>query len=89
VIGHHPVLPTTPLGRAAAWLALAFVLLNFSWRILGPLGGFPALLVGLASGVVALVAIARRRERALTAYLAVLPLALVVLFLLAEFLIPH
>lgn len=44
---------------------------------------------GLAGGVLALVALTRRGERALAVFAAVLPLVLVVAFVLAELLVGH
>ena len=87
----HPVAvrPHTHLGRWAVGLAVAYLVLMPAWRLMGPLGAFPAFACGLAGGVVALVAISRRHERAVAVYVAVLPLVLVVLFVLAEFLIGH
>jgi hypothetical protein len=49
----------------------------------------PRLLVGLASGIVALVALIRYRERAIALFVAAVPLLNVVLFVLAEFLVGH
>jgi len=93
----HPVkqshrirlLPTTRTGKWAVGLGVAHVLLIFGWSVMGPLGAFPGLLVGLLAGVVALVAIIRHGERALSVFAAVLPLLMVVLFILAELLIGH
>jgi hypothetical protein len=81
--------PTTRAGRWAVGMLVAHVLLMFGWSLMGPLGAFPGLLVGLVAGIVALVAIIRYGERALTAFAAVLPLFNVVLFVLAELLIGH
>lgn len=89
--GHagRPLLPTTRLGRRALALAAASVITSFAWRVMGPLGGFPSLVLGVASGIVALVAIIRRGERSATAFLALLPFAGAVVFVLAEFLVGH
>lgn len=81
--------PTTTTGKWALGLLVADVLLMFGWRLMGPLGAFPGMLLGLVAGIVALVAIIRYGERAITAYAAVLPLLSVVLFVLAELLIGH
>lgn len=81
--------PVTRIGKWAVGLLVAHVLLMFAWRLMGPLGAFPGMLVGLVGGIVALVAIIRFRERAITAFAAVVPLATVVLFVLAELLIGH
>ena len=70
-------------------LAASSVVLNFGWRLMGPLGAFPALAFGLVGGVVGLAAILRRHERAASVFVALLPFVGVVLFLLAEFLVGH
>jgi hypothetical protein len=81
--------PATAVGRWAFGLAVANVVLMFAWRLMGPLGGFPGLVAGLAGGICALVAIIRYRDRAAAVVLAVVPFVLVVLFVLAELLIGH
>ena len=84
------VLPTTRLGSWGVGLTLAgFVLLNFAWTLLGRLGGLPGLVLALAGGVVVLVAVLRRGERAVLAFASLLPVPSVVAFLLAELLIGH
>jgi hypothetical protein len=83
------VLPTTQLGKWAVGLAGASVVLLFGWSLVGRLGGVPGLAFGLAGGVLALVAIVRRGERALTVFAVLLPFLTVLVFLLAELLIPH
>ena len=85
----RPFWPTTRLGRWAVAFAIGNVLLMPSWRLLGSLGGFPGLAAGAIGGVLALVAITHRRERATSVMLAVVPLVLVVLFVLAELLVGH
>lgn len=84
----HAILPTTRPGLWAAWLAVGHVVLMPAWRVL-PGGAALSFAFGLAGGIVALVAILRRGERALTVFAAVLPLAFVVLFVAAELLIGH
>lgn len=84
----HHVLPTTRLGWWSLGLAAGYVVLMPLWSFL-PGGAGLAFLSGLAGGVVALVAIRRRGERALAVFAAVVPLALVVVFVLAELLIGH
>ena len=83
------VWPRTRLGKWAVGLAAASVVLLLGWSLMGRLGGVPGLAFGLAGGVVALVAIFRRGERALTVFTAFLPFLNVVVFLLAELLIGH
>ncbi len=88
--GHrHAILPTTYVGNWAVGLAVASIVANFSWKLMGPLGGFPSLIFGLAGGIVALVAIFRRGERAVTVFAALLPFLGAVVFVLAELLIGH
>jgi hypothetical protein len=85
----HPVLATTRLGRWAVWLGVANVVLVLGWRLMGPLGALPGFAAGLAGGVVGLVAVFRRGERAVAVLVAILPLVFVVVFVLAELLIGH
>jgi len=80
------VLPTTRLGSWAVGLAVASIVLQSAWMLLGPLGGFPGLLAGLIGGIVALVAILRRRERAISVFVALVPFLGVIAFVLAELL---
>jgi hypothetical protein len=82
------ILPTTELGRRAAWLAGVSVLLLLLGRWL-PLGAALSFLSGLAGSVVALAAILRRGERALTVFVALLPGLFVIGFILAELLVGH
>lgn len=86
-------LPTTRLGSAASWLALASIIMfaigaSISIWITG---GTPhwlraynatAFAAGFAGGVCALFAMLRQRERALAVYLALIPALLVALFVL-------
>ena len=60
-----------------------------AWYPLRPVGSPLGFACGLAGGIVALVAITRRGERAATVVAALLPLVLVLLFVLAELLIGH
>jgi 4-hydroxybenzoate polyprenyltransferase len=83
------ILPTTYLGKWALALAAASIVLLMSWTLMGRLGGIPGLVLGLAGGVVALVAIFRRGERAVTVFAALFPFLNVVGFVLAELLIGH
>lgn len=82
------VRPATEAGYWAVGLAVASVVLVMAWAVIpaGALFGFAA---GLIGGVFALFAILRRGERAVTVYLALVPFALVVAFVLAELLIGH
>jgi hypothetical protein len=83
------VLPTTRLGNWAVGLAAASVVLLLGWSFVGRAGGVPGLAFGLAGGVLALVAIFQRGERALTVFAVLLPFLTALVFLLAELLIPH
>lgn len=78
------VMPATRLGRWAVGLAIAGLLLIGAWTVMGPLGGFPGLVVAFAGGIVALVAITRRHERALSVFAALVPFLNAVAFLIAE-----
>jgi len=94
--------PTTRLGRLAGWLGLAFLgwfvvnqlLIGMQqmidlprWPLIAY--GLGGLALGLAAGVVALVAIVRKRERSVVAFLATLPALLVLVFLAGELFFPH
>jgi hypothetical protein len=83
------ILPTTRLGRWAVGLGAANAVLVLGWRLMGPLGGFPGFVCGLAGGFVALVAIFRRGERAFTVFAAIVPLVFFVLFVLLELTVGH
>lgn len=82
------ILPATTLGGWAVGLALAGVVGVLTWSVL-PLGASLGFACGLAGGVVGLIAIVRRGERAVSVFLALLPFAFVVLFVLAELIIGH
>lgn len=95
--------PSTPLGRWSARAGALFVLMflvnsfvlmptssNAPWRHRYlPYYGIAMLLVGLAAGVLALVAVIRQRERSWLTWLTLLPGAFVIFLLLGEFLVPH
>lgn len=76
-------LPTTHLGWLAVGLAAAFFPFVFAAAVV-PRGAAIGFVCGLAGGVTALMAIIRHRERALTAFAALLPLVIAVAFLLVE-----
>jgi hypothetical protein len=80
--------PTTRLGWVALALAMAYFPLVSAWSLL-PGGAALGFLAGIAGGVVALVSILRRGERAVTVFAAVVPIAFVGIFVLAELLVPH
>lgn len=81
-------LPTTQLGKWAVALAAGLFVLEPLWMVL-PGGGALGLLSGLAGGVVALVAITRRHERAVLVFAALVPFLLALVFVLAELFIGH
>lgn len=83
-----PAGPTTRLGRWAVGLGAGYVVGVFSWRIL-PGGAALGFACGFTGGVLALVAIIRHGERAISVFVAALPLLLVVGFVLAELIIGH
>jgi hypothetical protein len=83
---HQPrinMLPTTYLGWWAVGLATSFFALVFAATVV-PRGAALGFVCGLAGGVAALMAIVRDRERAVTVFAALLPLAIAVAFVLAE-----
>src|SRR3990172_7589208 len=82
------ILPTTRLGWWAVGLAAAFPVFVLAWTIV-PGGAALGLACGLAGGVVALVAIFRHGERAITVFAALVPLVLGLAFVLAELIIGH
>jgi hypothetical protein len=77
------IVPTTHLGWWAVGLAAAFFPLVFAAAVV-PRGAALGFVCGLAGGVAALMAIIRDRERAVTVFAAVVPLAVGVAFVLAE-----
>lgn len=96
--------PTTPWGRASGWLALAFVgwfVVNQTLMGLGTqqpdalprafliAQGLVGLATGALTGVVAIVAIVRFRERSPLVFVATLPLLLVLFLVAGELLVPH
>ena len=76
--------PMTRLGWWAVGLAAASVVLIPSWSLMGRLGGIPGLVCGFAGGVIALLAIFRQKERAISVFAAFVPFVVVVSFVLAE-----
>ena len=95
--------PGTRLGWWAFGLAIAFEVLNIinsvvfmrlsenvPWRqTVLPFYGIFMMLCGVSAGVVGLIAILRNHERSWLVWLAVLVGASALVFILAEFLIPH
>ena len=88
--GHEPwhLWPRTRLGLAAVVLGVGMFVLQGMWTLLGPLGGFPSLVSGLAGGVLAIVDL-RRGHRSYAVAAMLVPLALVVFFIAGELLIGH
>ena len=95
--------PRTQAGWWAVGLAAVFVVMfminsavfmrlpeNVPWRqTVLPFYGIFMMLCALAAGVVGLIAVLRKHERSWLVWLAVLPGAFALLFLLGEFLVPH
>ena len=96
------VWPSTPLGRWSVSLGATFVVLmlinglvfmrlpeQVGWRqTILPVYGIAMMLCGLASGIVALVAIRRQNERSWLVRAPLFAAGFVVIFLLGEFLGP-
>jgi hypothetical protein len=59
------------------------------WQIVLPFYGIFMMLCGLAGGIVGLLAVIRRHERSWLVWLAILVGLFVIVFILAEILIPH
>lgn len=86
---HWPsVLPTTALGRRAALVVLAGVVLVLV-GVVAPGATVVGFGVCLAGGAATLMAMRRDGERSLLSALVLLPFALVAVFLLAELLVGH
>jgi hypothetical protein len=77
------ILPTSNLGRWGVGLAVAFFPLVFAATVV-PRGAALGLVCGLAGGLAALMAIVRDRERAVTVFAALLPVAIAVAFVFVE-----
>jgi hypothetical protein len=77
------ILPATHLGWWAVWLTAAFFLLVFAATVV-PRGAALGFVSGLAGGIVALMAIVRERERGVTVFAALVPLAIAVGFVLSQ-----
>ena len=75
--------PTTRLGRWAVGLALAAVGLVAAAALV-PRGAALGFAAALAAGIAGLVAVVRERERAMSVFLALVPLAIAVAFVAAE-----
>jgi hypothetical protein len=81
--GRVTILPTTKLGWWAAGLAAAFFPLMFAAAV-APRSAALGFVCGLAGGAIALMAIVRDRERAVTVLAAAVPLVIAVVFVLAQ-----
>lgn len=77
------ILPTSSLGRWAVGLSSGFFPLVFAASVV-PRGAAFGIAFGVSGGVAAVVAIIRDRERALTVFAALLPAAIAVAIVLAE-----
>ena len=93
--GTHPPaaglewVPVTRLARVGLCLGLLGFLLMPAWMLFGPLGAFPQLVLMLVGGVLSLIAIVRLHERAVLAFVGLVPLAFLLFFILGEFAFPH
>ena len=94
--------PSTRLGWWSVGLGAAFVAFymisaavfwrmpaNTPWQPLLPFYGIAMLLIGLAAGIVGLIAVIRQRERSWLVWLTTLLGLQVIVLLLGEFLVPH
>jgi hypothetical protein len=81
--------PATRLARWGLGLGVLGLLLMPAWMLFGPVGAFPQLILMAAGGVCCLLAIIRQRERAVLAFVGLLPLLLVVVTFVGEFALPH
>ncbi len=96
--------PSTKLGWWAMGLAIGWVVMNFGITAIvdirsrmAPTTGNPVamnfgllmLLVGLAAGVTALIAIIRKHERSWLVWFSLLPGLSTIILLIGEFTIPH
>lgn len=83
----HParitVLPLTDLGWWAVGFAAAFIPLVFAAAVV-PRAALLGFACGLGGGAIALVAIIRKHERAVSVFAALAPLVIAVAFVLAE-----
>lgn len=77
------LLPATRTGQWGVGVALAGFLLMLAWTVL-PGGGAIPLAFELVGGTMALVAIVRHGERALSVIVALIPFLLAVVFVIAE-----
>jgi hypothetical protein len=92
-------MPSTRAGRAAVWLALAFVVWLFAWAAAAPrevvplwafiVGSLAGLSVGVAAGIVAIVAIVREGERGALVFAALVPALFAAGLLVYELLVSH
>lgn len=104
-VGRPSDLPVTRMGKAAAWLALAFTVgfgLNMplvavfgrtgapDWlRPFLPFWGLAIMGVGVAAGICAVIATLKYKERSWAVWIAMVPGGFALLFVLGEFLFPH
>jgi hypothetical protein len=77
-----PIAPTTSRGRSAVALSALFWALILAGTIV-PRGAALGLACGAAGGMLGLLAVVRDRERALSVFVALVPLAIAVAFVLA------
>lgn len=80
---HITALPASDLGRWSVALTAAFFALVLAGTVI-PRGVALAFACGLAGAAAAIVAIVRDHERAVTVFAALVPVAIVVAFFVAE-----
>jgi hypothetical protein len=79
------VLPESTLGWWAVGSGVLGIALTLAWQLM-PFGAWPGFVAQLTGGVLALVAIIRKRDRALTVYVSVMPMLFVIWFVAVELL---
>jgi len=79
------ILPGSNLGWWAMGCAASGIALTFAWPFM-PFGAWPGFMFQIAGGVLALAAIIRKRDRAVTVIVSVLPMLFVIWFIAVELL---
>lgn len=79
------VLPGSTLGRSAVACAVFGIALTVAWQLM-PFGAWPGFIFQITGGVFALVAITRKRDRAISVIVSVIPMLFVIWFIAVELL---